>query len=77
VPLSAAYRSFAGDNREARIAAATAGDDYQLLFAAPPCFALPVPATQIGRFSAGSELSLMDAAEAVALPARLGFQHAV
>jgi thiamine-monophosphate kinase len=75
VPLSTAYRSFAGDDREARIAAATAGDDYQLLFAAPAGFDLPVPATQIGRFSIGSGLSLMDAAEAVALPARLGFLH--
>ena len=30
----AAYRAFAGDDRAARLAAATAGDDYQLLFAA-------------------------------------------
>jgi thiamine-monophosphate kinase len=76
VPLSAAYRSFAGDGRAARIAAATGGDDYQLLFAAPAGFELPVPATRIGRFSAGSGLSLMHGAEAVALPARLGFLHA-
>jgi len=47
VPLSAAYRGFAGDGREARIAATTAGDDYQLLFAAPAGFVLPVPATRI------------------------------
>ena len=32
----------------ARIAAATAGDDYQLLFAAPADFASPVPLTRIG-----------------------------
>ena len=76
VPLSDAYRRFAGDDRGARIAAATAGDDYQLLFAAPAGFALPVPATRIGHFSDGSGLSLMDAAEAVSLPARLGFLHA-
>ncbi len=75
VPLSEAYRRFAGDSREARIAAATAGDDYQLLFAAPPGFALPVPATRIGRLAVGAGLSLVDGTEAVALPARLGFLH--
>lgn len=76
VPLSPAYRSFAGDDRDARIAAATAGDDYQLLFAAPAGFVPPVPATRIGRFSPGAGLCLMDGAEAVALPPRLGFEHA-
>lgn len=76
VPLSPAYRSFTGDSREARIAAATAGDDYQLLFAAPAGFALPVPATLIGRFSAGSGLTLRDGTEMVPIPARLGFEHA-
>ena len=76
VPLSPAYRSFAGNGREARIAAATAGDDYQLLFAAPAGFAPPVPATRIGRFSAGSGLSLREGTEMVAVPSRLGFEHA-
>ncbi|WEJ99423.1 MAG: thiamine-phosphate kinase [Candidatus Sphingomonas phytovorans] len=76
VPLSPAYRGFVGDDRDARIAAATAGDDYQLLFAAPPRFALPVHATRIGSFSPGAGLYLMDGAEAVALPVRLGFEHA-
>ncbi|WCM25769.1 thiamine-phosphate kinase [Sphingomonas sp. QA11] len=76
VPLSPAYRRFVGDDRDARIAAATAGDDYQLLFVAPPRFALPVPATRIGSFSPGAGLCLMDGAEAVALPPRLGFEHA-
>lgn len=76
VPLSPAYRSVAGDSREARIAAATAGDDYQLLFAAPAGFALPVPATRIGSFSAGSGLSLREGTEMVAVPSRLGFEHA-
>jgi len=76
VPLSAAYRGFAGDSREARIAAATAGDDYQLLFAAPAGFGLPVPATRVGGFSPGAGLTLRDRTELVTLPPRLGFEHA-
>lgn len=36
VPLSAALRAVAGDTPEARMAAMTAGDDYELLFTAPP-----------------------------------------
>lgn len=36
LPLSAAYRALCGDSAEARMAAARAGDDYELLFAASP-----------------------------------------
>ncbi|MDH7975457.1 thiamine-phosphate kinase [Sphingomonas sp. AR_OL41] len=76
LPLSAAYRSFRGDDRTARLAAATAGDDYQLLFAADPAFVPPVPATRVGAFAAGTGLTLHDAGAAVPLPPRLGFEHA-
>ncbi|MDB5706376.1 MAG: thiamine-monophosphate kinase [Sphingomonas bacterium] len=76
VPLSDAYRRFAGDTRDTRLAAATAGDDYQLLFAAPAGFALPVPATRVGSFAAGTGLTLHDGADPVPLPPRLGFEHA-
>ncbi|THD34781.1 MAG: thiamine-phosphate kinase [Sphingomonas sp.] len=75
VPLSAAYRAFAGDDRAARIAAATAGDDYQLLFAAAADRTPPVAATRIGAFAAGAGLTLKDGAEPVPLPASLGFLH--
>lgn len=75
IPLSPAYRAFAGDDRAARLAAAAAGDDYQLLFAAPPTLALPVAATAIGRFATGSGLALVDGADPLALPPRLGFEH--
>ncbi|MGN6268989.1 MAG: thiamine-phosphate kinase [Sphingomonas sp.] len=51
VPLSPAYRAFAGDDRAARLAAATAGDDYELLFAAPADLALPVAAKRVGTFT--------------------------
>jgi len=75
IPLSPDYRAFAGEDRDARIAAAAAGDDYQLLFAASPGLALPVPATRIGAFAPGSGLTLTDGPDPVPLPSRLGFQH--
>ena len=75
LPLSADYSAFAGKDREARMAAATAGDDYQLLFAAPAKLISPVPATRVGEFRAGAGLTLTDGTEAVPLPPRLGFQH--
>jgi thiamine-monophosphate kinase len=58
-----------------RMAAVTAGDDYELLFAAPANLALPVPATRIGRFATGQCLTLFDSAGPVSLPPRLGWQH--
>ncbi len=72
VPLSAAYRAFAGDDP---IAAATAGDDYQLLFAAPPGLVLPVPTTELGGFRRGAGLSLTHLGKPVPLPAKLGYLH--
>ncbi|HVI97795.1 MAG TPA: thiamine-phosphate kinase [Sphingomonas sp.] len=75
IPLSDAYRAFAGDDRAARLAAATSGDDYELLFAAPADAALPVAATRIGAFSTGDGLTLHDHGAPVPLPPVLGFQH--
>lgn len=75
VPLSPAYAAFAGTDRTARLAAVTAGDDYELLFAAAPDFIPPVRATRIGSFPAGSGLGLTDRGEHLPLPARLGYQH--
>lgn len=72
VPLP---HSMADDSRATRIAAATAGDDYQLLFAAPADATLPVSATRIGSFAAGSGLTLFDKDGPVPLPARLGYLH--
>ena len=57
------------------MAAITAGDDYELLFAAPPDAPLPVPATRIGTFGAGTGLTLHDSHGPVALPKRLGYTH--
>ncbi|MBC9035004.1 thiamine-phosphate kinase [Sphingomonas sp. JC676] len=75
VPLSAGYIAFAGNDRDARLAAVIAGDDYELLFAAAPDFDPPVPATRIGSFAAGAGLSLTDKENPVPLPERLGFEH--
>lgn len=75
VPLSAALVAFAGHDRAARLAAVTAGDDYQLLFAAPADPPLPVAATAVGRFAPGAGLALFDHGAAIALPDRLGFLH--
>ncbi|MBD8641210.1 thiamine-phosphate kinase [Sphingomonas sp. CFBP 13733] len=69
IPLSDAYRRVSGD----RVAAATAGDDYQLLFAAPEDFA--TDATRIGAFFTGSGLVLHDAGTPVPLPPSLGYEH--
>ena len=69
IPLSPALRDHAPDP----IAAATAGDDYELLFAldADP----PVAATRIGGFATGTGLTLIHDGQRVPLPDRLGFEH--
>ncbi|WP_375395873.1 thiamine-phosphate kinase [uncultured Sphingomonas sp.] len=76
VPLSPDYRRFVGDDRAARLAAATAGDDYALLFAAAPGTVPPLAAARIGTFAVGAGLSIEAAGEPVSLPDRLGFEHA-
>ncbi|MFD1787301.1 thiamine-phosphate kinase [Sphingomonas floccifaciens] len=71
IPLSDAYAVWSGD----RIAAATAGDDYELLFALPPGVTPPVAATAVGRFAVGHGLTLTDDGVPVPLPDRLGWLH--
>jgi thiamine-monophosphate kinase len=81
VPLSDAFLALLG---EARLEAASAGDDYELLFAADPARApiilalaeeIGLPLSRIGRFDAGAGLALRERGAPVALPARLGFEH--
>lgn len=76
VPLSPAYRTHAGEDLRACLAAAIAGDDYQLLFAAPHGWTPPVAATEVGRFEPGQGLVLRHAGTPVPLPESLGFEHA-
>ena len=75
VPLSDAAMAF-GTDRAARLRAATAGDDYALLFAAslpPPQVADRV--SRIGQIVRTPGLQLVDADGPVPLPERLGWLH--
>lgn len=76
VPLSDEARAF-GEDRAARLVAATAGDDYQLIAAVPPHAAAAAArhAVVIGRFEAGSGLHLHDRDGPVPLPGALGYEH--
>ncbi|WP_454886065.1 thiamine-phosphate kinase [Sphingomonas oryzagri] len=79
VPRSAVLTAFAGDDRAARLAAVTAGDDYALICAAPPQAAGEIERTgalRIGRFGVGAGLSLHDRDGDVPLPDRIGYEHA-
>lgn len=75
VPLSADYQAYAGEDSAARLTAATAGDDYQLLFTLPEGVQPPVAATAIGRVCAGEGLSLSYKGDKLPLPDSLGYQH--
>lgn len=72
VPLSPDLRAFDPDP----LKAATAGDDYALLFALPPDAMPPVPAIRVGSFAPGAGLTLTRDGAPIALPDRLGWLHA-
>lgn len=69
LPLSEDLKAFGHD----ALTAATAGDDYELLFACDG--EPPVAATRIGTFAAGEGLHLLDAGRPLPLPASLGYLH--
>jgi thiamine-monophosphate kinase len=85
VPLSDAYRAYhQQDDRTARLSAATAGDDYELLFTAPAARSVEILAigeelglsfTRIGEIEEGSGLTLFDGEDEVRLPSHLGYEH--
>ena len=83
LPLSRAFVAECGQDRAARLFAATGGDDYALLAAFPPdldpsTLSLPrgTRISRIGSLSSGkSGLSLSSGGEPVRLPERLGFEH--
>jgi len=84
LPLSAALLAVRPDVVDTRMAAATAGDDYQLLFAADPAEAaaireiaegLDVRVTVLGHTAVGEGVVLTHKAQRVPLPERLGFMH--
>jgi thiamine-monophosphate kinase len=84
VPLSQAFLSAVGNDRESRFKAITAGDDYELLFAADPqrssdilalSQSLGLAISRVGGFRPGTGLIVEDGGEQVPLPERLGFEH--
>jgi len=84
LPLSGPLRRLAGEDAAARLAAATAGDDYELLFTAPPGRAgeigaigesMGLPLTRLGTCRVGKGLSLTADGEPVPLPPSLGWEH--
>jgi thiamine-monophosphate kinase len=84
VPLSEAYRRVAGEGGPARLAAVTAGDDYELLFTAAPerggairgvGEALGLRLTRLGGAKSGEGLALAANGEPLPLPPRLGWEH--
>ena len=82
VPLSPAYRDACGDDLPSLTSAATAGDDYELLFTASDDEAVAavsarvgLPLTPIGRMRAGSGLQLRHAGAPVRYDGPLGWEH--
>jgi thiamine-monophosphate kinase len=85
IPLSEALLSLSGGGRQVRIDAATAGDDYELLFAAPAerteaireiSAALGLTLTPVGSLKHGEGIVLTHEGTPLPLPRRLGYQHA-
>ncbi len=84
IPLSAALLAVRPDVLDTRLAAATAGDDYQLLFTADPAAAgrhsRDCGRTEHCRHPARPRrgrrgITLTHRAQRIALPDRLGFMH--
>lgn len=84
VPLSPDYRAFIGEDRSACLGAATGGDDYELLVAAPQDATeqirivakdLGLSLSLVGKMMPGSDLGLTWRGEYLDLPGRLGYEH--
>lgn len=75
IPLSAAMERTRGASSAVMIAAASAGDDYELLFAMPAAVRPPIAAIPVGTLGEGSGLTLLIDGAVMPLPARLGWEH--
>jgi len=77
VPISGSLAALKGRTIEARIEAACAGDDYELLFAMPPEFVPPAGSTliRVGEVVEGEGLKLLLDGQVQVLPSRLGWEH--
>ncbi|VWX58856.1 thiamine-phosphate kinase [Sphingorhabdus sp. 109] len=76
LPLSKPFQTLVGTDRDARMKAATGGDDYQLLLTASPETVLSVPLTCVGICRPGSGIALHSHGERLELPDAMGFVHA-
>jgi thiamine-monophosphate kinase len=80
VPLSIAATSVLVEEVEHVETVLTGGDDYELLFTAPPDAALPaiqdIPVTAIGRIETGSGVRVLDRDGSTLPLQRRGFRHA-
>jgi thiamine-monophosphate kinase len=83
VPISAAFRQVRGESFEAKLFAATGGDDYALLAAVPSGFdpvTLSLPQgttiTRIGTLQAGEpDIRILSGGRPVEAPETLGYEH--
>jgi thiamine-monophosphate kinase len=82
LPLSRAFIAERGQDRKARLSAATGGDDYALLAALPETIdplSLPLPSgttmAAIGTLTNAPGIALSHDGEPVELPAELGYEH--
>jgi len=75
IPLSPALERARGASTAVQIAAAQAGDDYELLFTLPRGLTPPVRAIPIGHVAEGSGLTLMIDGAVMPLPDSLGWEH--
>jgi len=77
LPISENYRQKYGNDRNSILKAATWGDDYQLLCAAPVGVKLPKNLIAIGKFTQGNGLTLSYHGDNVMLPSALGYEHII
>jgi thiamine-monophosphate kinase len=82
LPLSPAFRAGPGEDRSARLFAATGGDDYALLAALPPgsnaltiLKGSSVSMACVGELTEDGAFVLADDLGPVPLPERLGYEH--
>lgn len=84
LPLSPAATARTPRSDDAYVERATAGDDYELLFTAPPAArtavaglatATRLPITRIGSIAAGDGLTVVGLSGSTLTPARLGYEH--
>lgn len=83
LPLSSAFIAERGDGRDARLFAATGGDDYALLAALPAdidpatlCLPALTTISRVGAIASGEpQILLTWHEEPIELPERLGFEH--